>query len=178
MRCVLCDIEFFQLVFVHRWRGQDQYPGVLSNCRRVLDDFLQIFFVGLHWDVLVVSRDSRIICSEKYCLERSESCLLLSASRVSYHKPNSSRLWFGEELGKDLDRMRGGITAMQESVHTSTQDASFQHIPKPAIDHVQAAVVGCGELVSAIHSSRRMPYRQGNLTILKSRLETEPHTLI
>lgn len=68
MRCILIIVKFLELILVDRGDGNDDYARVLSSGGRMLDDLLQVFLICFQWNVLLMVRNTCIICTEEYGL--------------------------------------------------------------------------------------------------------------
>lgn len=68
MRVLLRRVESFELVLVDGWRSDHNDARVLGSGGRMLDDPLQVFFVLVQGDVLLVIWDACIIGTEEDCL--------------------------------------------------------------------------------------------------------------
>lgn len=62
---VLIIIEFLKLVLIDGWNGDDDNARVLSSRSGVLDDLLQVLFVGFQRNMLIMTGNTCVVSTKK-----------------------------------------------------------------------------------------------------------------
>jgi hypothetical protein len=65
MRSILCNVKGLELILVDGRGCNDDDTGVLGPGGGVLDELLQVLFVGFQRDVLNVDRYAGIVCAKE-----------------------------------------------------------------------------------------------------------------
>lgn len=110
---ILLNIKPLELVLVD-WRlGQDDDPRVLGAGGGVLDDLLQVIFILIERNVLLVIRYTCIVCTKKDGLSSRLIHVSIATGwweTVTYHEAHIRNLRRWKDLGEELNGVSSRIS--------------------------------------------------------------------